>query len=165
MDSTAGIYLNPNAIRRLGFGEAIASSVSASTAFAGQQAAVPQGATQMPTAAGAAPMPGVGMPMAAAPMPMAAPAPVAPPAPVGPQRPLDPSHIHAANTAGEQWWVNGAWIPAVFAVNPLPPAPVGMPMAHAGMPGAQPAPMPAGMPTASPSSGQYPAILTGMPGM
>lgn len=61
MDDTAGIYLNPVAVRRLGFGEAIASGISASQAFAGKAAVMPVGATQMPTAAGATPP--AGMPM------------------------------------------------------------------------------------------------------
>lgn len=168
-DDTAGIYLNPNAIRRLGFGEAIASGVVASQAFKGQAASLPPGATVMPTAAGALPgagmlpgappaggMPGVqppvvGYPLAGTPTgfapaptaPVAAsgmpgmpgvlpptaspsspgappypailtpPAPVVPPPPAGPQRPLDPTHIHAAGTPGEMWWINGAWQPAI----------------------------------------------------
>lgn len=61
MDDTAGIYLNPQAIRRLGFGDAIASGISAADAFKGRAAAVPQGATTMPTAgANAVPPPGAG---------------------------------------------------------------------------------------------------------
>ena len=60
MDDTAGIYLNPLAIRRLGFGKAIVSGVSASQAFAGRAAVAPAGATTMPTASGA--MPGASMP-------------------------------------------------------------------------------------------------------
>lgn len=60
MDDTAGIYLNPLAIRRLGFGKAIVSGVSASQAFAGRVAVAPAGATTMPTASGA--MPGASMP-------------------------------------------------------------------------------------------------------
>ena len=164
-DDTAGIYLNPNAIRRLGFGEAISGGVVASQAFKGQTASLPPGASVMPTAAGALPgagMPGalppgvgvgmppvVGYPLAGMPgvsapalMPAASvggmpgmpgvlpptaspsspvappypailqpPAPVAPPPP-GPLRPVDPSHIHAAGTSGEMWWINGAWQPA-----------------------------------------------------
>lgn len=78
MDDTAGIYLNPVAIRRLGYGEAIATGVNAATAFAGRAAAMPAGATAMPTAAGAVPpaggMPGnsapVGMPPASVGMPV-----------------------------------------------------------------------------------------------
>lgn len=62
MDDTAGIYLNPVAIRRLGFGEAIATGVSASQAFANRAASMPAGATQMPTAGGATPPAGAGMP-------------------------------------------------------------------------------------------------------
>jgi hypothetical protein len=63
MDGTAGIYLNPVAVRRLGYGEPIASGVSASQAFAGRAAVMPVGASQMPTAAGATPPAGMGMPM------------------------------------------------------------------------------------------------------
>ncbi len=59
VDHTAGIYLNPVAIRLLGYGEAIQSGVQASQAFAGR-GAVAMG-SQMPTAAGAA-MPGAQMP-------------------------------------------------------------------------------------------------------
>ena len=87
-DDTAGIYLNPNAIRRLGFGQPIASGVVASQAFKGQAAALPPGATVMPTAAGALPgagmpagMPGAGMPAGyplAGMMGGSAPAPTAP---------------------------------------------------------------------------------------
>ncbi len=161
VDGTAGIYLNPNAIRRLGFGDAISSGVSASTAFANQQAAVPAGATQMPTAGGAAPMPGTGMP-AAPPMGMpAAPAapPVAPPpAPFPPAgwlaHPSAPGYFYAGQEV-----LTEADLRARFAV---PTAPVGMPTAPAGIP-ALPGQPPVGMPTASQPS--YPAILTGMPGM
>lgn len=60
MDDTAGIYLNPLAIRRLGFGKAIVTGVSAAQAFAGRAAVAPAGATTMPTASGA--MPGASMP-------------------------------------------------------------------------------------------------------
>ena len=54
-DGNAGIILYPNAIRRLGFGEAISGTVDASTAFGSHQANVPMGATAAPTAAGATP--------------------------------------------------------------------------------------------------------------
>lgn len=53
MDDTAGVYMNPVAIRRLGYGDPIATGISASQAFAGR-AAQAMG-TQMPTAAGATP--------------------------------------------------------------------------------------------------------------
>lgn len=49
--------------------------------------------------------------------PVETPAPVAPAAappeaaPAGPTRPTDPSHIHAAGTENEQWWIDGAWVP------------------------------------------------------
>jgi hypothetical protein len=69
MDDTAGIYLNPVAVRRLGFGEAITTGVSASQAFAGRAATMPVGASQMPTAAGATPPAGMGMPPAGMGMP------------------------------------------------------------------------------------------------
>lgn len=89
----AGIYLNPVAIRRVGFGEAISGSVSAVNAFANAPApAMPAGASATPTAPamvapGNAPAPA---PAAAPPAPTAAPAPApaptaapqyAPPAP------------------------------------------------------------------------------------
>lgn len=67
MDDTAGIYLNPVAIRRLGFGDPISSGVTASQAFAGRAAVLPPGASQMPTAAGATPGATGGMPMGNAP--------------------------------------------------------------------------------------------------
>ena len=68
MGDQADIYLNPVAVRRVGFGDAIASGVSAMNAFANAApAALPPGASQMPTAA----------PMAA-PMPTAAPMPNTP---------------------------------------------------------------------------------------
>lgn len=60
VDDTAGIYLNPVAIRRLGFGEAISGQLPASSAFAGKAAVMPAGATAMPQAS--SPMPGTGMP-------------------------------------------------------------------------------------------------------
>lgn len=59
MDKTAGIYLNPVAIRRLGYGEAIGGGAPASAVFSGRAAVMPVGATQMPTAAGATPMAGM----------------------------------------------------------------------------------------------------------
>lgn len=78
-DDTAGIYLNPVAIRRLGFGEPISTSISASAAFAGRAATVPVGATRMPTGAGA--VPPAGMPMGNPVAPAVAPmAPAMPPA-------------------------------------------------------------------------------------
>lgn len=54
-DGNAGIILYPNAIRRLGYGEAISGAVDASTAFSGHAANVPPGATAAPTAGGATP--------------------------------------------------------------------------------------------------------------
>lgn len=72
-DDTAGIYLNPRAIRRLGYGDAITGRASASAVFAGRAAQVPAGASAIPTAGGAVPPP------AAA--PQAAPAAPVPPTP------------------------------------------------------------------------------------
>lgn len=58
-----GLFLNPVAIRRLGFGDAISGQVAASTAFAGHGASTPAGATQMPTGNAATPPPATtGMP-------------------------------------------------------------------------------------------------------
>lgn len=55
VDHNAGIILYPNAIRRLGFGDAISGQQSASSAFANRQAQVPTGASPNPTAGGAVP--------------------------------------------------------------------------------------------------------------
>jgi hypothetical protein len=48
MDLTAGIYLNPVALRLLGYGPSISHTVSAASAFAGRDVVVPQGASTMP---------------------------------------------------------------------------------------------------------------------
>ncbi len=60
-DDTAGIYLNPNAVCRLGFGDAISGGAPASQMFAGRIPTPPPGATQMPTMPPGAVMP-QGMP-------------------------------------------------------------------------------------------------------
>lgn len=58
VDHTAGIYLNPVAVRRLGFGEPIAGMAPASSVFGQAPAAVlPPGASAMPTAGGPPPLP------------------------------------------------------------------------------------------------------------
>ena len=58
VDHTAGIYLNPVAMRRLGFGDAISGAVQASNVFGQAPAAVlPPGASLQPTAAAPAPLP------------------------------------------------------------------------------------------------------------
>lgn len=76
IDDTAGIYLNPIAIRRLRVGDAITSGISASAAFAGRAAVAPAGAPLMPTGAGATPpATGGGMPTGNAPATGSAPAP------------------------------------------------------------------------------------------
>lgn len=88
-------------------------------------------------AASAAPVPPAA-PAAHAPAAWTPPAPpTAPAAPVGPQRPTDPSHIHAAGTPQEQWWINGAWTPAPVQAPSAPPAPPAPPAAPA--PAAAPA--------------------------
>lgn len=175
VDDTAGIYLNPNAVRRLGFGEAISGGAPASAQFANKTPAyMPPGATQMPTA-GAAVMPGTGMPPAGMPgtgMPVGMPpagipaappvAPLAPPpAPFPPAgwlaHPSAPGYFYAGNEV-----LSEADLRARFAV---PTVPVGLPMAPAGIPAAPTGLPGAGMPTAAPSSGSYPQILGGMPGM
>lgn len=62
IDHTAGIYLNPNALMFIAYGEEIKGGISAVSAFAGRQHQLPQGASTIPTSAGATPMPGQGMP-------------------------------------------------------------------------------------------------------
>lgn len=74
--------------------------------------------------------------------------PSAPPAPVGNQRPADPSHIHAAGTPGEMWWINGAWVPATVAAPTAPPAPASAPAAWGGGAPAQQAQQPGPGPAA-----------------
>lgn len=82
-----------------------------------------------------------------------APPPVAPAAPAAPQRPTDPTHIHAAGTPQEQWWVNGAWTPAPAQAVPAPVAPPAMPA-----PVAAPAPVAPAAP--APAAGQVPPWAT-----
>jgi hypothetical protein len=93
-DKNAGVYLNPNGVRLLGYGKEIASGPTVGQLFAGKAAALPVGASALPVAG--SPMPGAPAPMTttpaapgAAPMPGVAPmagmpgvpAPAAPPAP------------------------------------------------------------------------------------
>lgn len=148
--NTPSIYVNPKAVELVGYGPIIASDgVNIASLFGGQARALPPGASATPTQQpGAAAMPGMGAPPPVAPggmpgmpamapvAPPPAPAPVAPPPPpAGPTRPTEPSHIHAAGTPGEQWWINGTWVPAVAA--PALPAPATDFVAAAGytMPG------------------------------
>lgn len=165
-----GLFVNPQAVEFIGYGEEIKTGFVAdpNALFGGQQVALPPGASATPVAApGGAQMPGMGAappapggmpgnptmpgapamvapapPQTIAPSPVAAPA---PPPPTGPQRPTDPSHIHAAGTPGEQWWINGAWTPAPQQPAPptMPPPATdfipGAPAAPGGMPG-MPAP-------------------------
>jgi hypothetical protein len=48
VDDTAGVYMNPVAIRLLGYGDAIAGGQKASDAFADRQAVLPPGASHTP---------------------------------------------------------------------------------------------------------------------
>jgi hypothetical protein len=62
-DDNAGIYLNPDIVRLLGYGPEIFGGPDADTAFAGQAAVLPPGASALPVAgvgAGAPGLPGVG---------------------------------------------------------------------------------------------------------
>ncbi len=150
VDGTAGIYLNPNAIRRLGVGEAIAGGVSASSAFADRVPVAPAGATQMPPAVVFPPA----APVAVAPLPPPPPAAVFPPAGWA-AHPQAPGYFYAGNEV-----LTEADLRARFT------APVGLPTAPAGIPAAPTGLPAAGMPTAAPTSGgTYPQILGGMPGM
>lgn len=111
-----GIYVNLDMVELAGIGPEIVSGPDASDAFGGGPGALPAGATAMPPGGAGAPPPGAGAPP---PPPPAAP----PPPPAGPQRPTDPAHIHAAGTPQEQWFVNGAWMPAPLAPPPAAPPP------------------------------------------
>jgi hypothetical protein len=139
-DDTPSIYVNPRAIELVQSGVAISTgAVDAASMFGGQVRQLPAGAAVAPMTASPVGMPGAAamppMAPAAAAMPPMAPAasampPMAPAAsapaviiPPAIMRPIDPTHIHAAGTAGEQWWVNGVWMPAVVSAPLPPPAP------------------------------------------
>lgn len=159
---TPGLYINPLSVLLMFEGDEIKTGYQADpNALFGQQpqsAAMPAGARPIGAPApGQAPPAGTGMPgMGNAPpmpgAPAAGPSSVAaspaaasppPPPPAGPQRPTDPSHIHAAGTPQEQWFINGAWTPAVAA----PAAPTMPPPAQDFIPGGPaPMPQPSGMP-------------------
>ena len=155
IDHTAGIYLNVQAIRRLGFGESIGQEVKASSAFAGKAVVLPPGASVMPQTS--APMPGMG-----GGMPMGMPAAAAPPPPMAPAafppagwtaHPSAPGYYYMGTEVKSEAELRGPLVPAA----PVPP--VMVPAGGTGMPG-----MPTVPGIASPSS--YPQILTGgMPGV
>lgn len=94
-DKNAGIYLNPNGVRLLGYGPIIQQGQSVGQMFANQPAVLPPGASALPVASAGA-TPGAPMPAPAtpgAPPPLgsstaAAPAPAAPPAPTPPAPPV-----------------------------------------------------------------------------
>lgn len=79
MGAKPGLYLNPNMVEFLGYGEEIRGSANPDDAFGAPVAALPEGASAMPVASG--PMPSV-----AAPAPQAPAAPAAPAAPVAPNQ-------------------------------------------------------------------------------
>lgn len=158
-DHTAGIYLNPKAIRLLGYGEAITAGLPASAAFAGKAAHVPVGASQMPTAGGIGmpPVPGAAPPMgmpgvsAAALPPMGAPP--APPPPPAPPAQFPPAGW-TAHPSAPGFYYAGQEVLSEADLRARFTAPAPAPMGHvpAGMPG-----LPAPQPTAFP--GSYPGIL------
>lgn len=152
VDHTAGLYLNPQTIAFVAYGEEIVGGPSLEQQFgnAGHGGYMPSGASATPLApaggAGAAPMGNVAAPAPATPMgnvttpvpaaPMGAPAqmPTTAPQPVAPPVPDNPMGNPVTNPA------------TMPATAPAPVAPAG-----GGMPMGQPAGTPA-MPTASPSS-------------
>ena len=137
-DATAGIYLNPIAVRRLGFGQAIGGGAPASGVFGkGPAAQLPPGASAIPTAGSPPPMPaGASMPPAGAPAP--APQPqqyAAPPQPQQYAAPIAPPQQQQAPVP-----MPGAPMPQQQQYAPAPgqTAPVAMPGAPA--PAGAPAP-------------------------
>ena len=143
VDDTAGIYLNPVAIRLLGYGDPISSGVPASAAFSGHSAgALPPGASEVPTAGGAVP-PAQGQPPAATGMPGAT---AAPPAPGNPpmaqSAPAQMPAAGAATGAAPAGAPDGTAYPTSAHPNILQQQ--GGQAAQGGMPGATaPAPAPA----------------------
>ena len=104
-DANAGIILYPNAVRRLGFGEAIAGAVDASQAFSGHQANIPVGATAAPTANGAMPpaqgqMGNAGMPAATGQGHQSAP-------PAGAQQPMPQAGVDPMQQQGNPQYGGG----------------------------------------------------------
>jgi hypothetical protein len=158
-----GLYVNLDMIELAAYGPEIVSGPDAGEAFGTGPVALPAGASAapltppaQPAAPGAPALPPTGPAPA---VPVVAPSPAAAlpaPANLGPQRPTDPTHIHAAGTAGEQWWINGAWVPAA-APPAAPPAP-----AAPALPPAQPAPPYTGY-MAPPAPGAPPASPTPAP--
>lgn len=157
VDHTAGLYLNPQTIAFVAYGEEIVGGPSLEQQFgnAGHGGYMPSGASATPLApAGGAGMPAGPGAVPTAPAPAApmgnvgAPAPVPPSAPVAPAMPQN-GMVSALPVAGGTTdpmgnpGMNPATMPATA---PAPVAPAG-----GGMPMGQPAGTPA-MPTASPSS-------------
>lgn len=82
-DKNAGVYLNPNGVRLLGYGKEILSGPTVGQLFAGKAASLPAGASAIPVAS--TPAPGAPGPMATTTPPMAGmPGVTPPPAAAGP---------------------------------------------------------------------------------
>jgi hypothetical protein len=162
-----GLYVNLDMVELAAYGPEIVSGPDAAEAFGAGPAALPAGASATPLTPPATP----GAPPVPPTQPAPAAPPVVPPSPaaalpapgnVGPQRPTDPAHIHAAGTADEQWWVNGAWVKATAAPPPvpapaLPPMPPAQPYTGYMDPPAPPAPgAPPVPPTPAPAASPPP---------
>lgn len=103
-----GLYVNPNMVELIGYGEEIRNGPSPDQAFGGAAPALPPGASATPTASG--PMPGA---------PAAPQAPnAAPQAPAAPAAPQPPAAPQAAPTAPQA----PAMPPAAPPANQAPPA-------------------------------------------
>jgi hypothetical protein len=140
---TPGLFINPQGVLLIGHGQAIVNAPSADQMFAGQQFALPPGAT----APGAAPAMPAGMPTppGMAPLPPGAmpPVPGQPPiAPAAPQYapPAAPAPVYAAPVAPQPQYQQ----PAVPGAPVYPPVP-GFVQQAAGVPAA-PQPGPGGVP-------------------
>lgn len=93
--SVPGLYVNPQMIRFIGYGEAISNGPDATALFGTSTPALPAGASATPVAP-AAPMPTAAPAQAAMPGTPAAPAPAAP----QPAAPVQPAHDFVQNATG-----------------------------------------------------------------
>lgn len=111
-----GLYINLDMVELTAYGTEITSGPDAAATFAAAPPpALPPGASSTPLTP-----------------PAGGPQPPAPSVVAGPQRPTDPTHIHAAGTPDEQWWINGAWMKAPAAPLPVPAVPAAPPLPAAG---------------------------------
>jgi hypothetical protein len=174
-DKNAGVYLNPNGVRLLGYGKEIASGPTVGQLFAGKAAALPPGASALPVAG--SPMPGAPAPVTPppAPAPMAgmpgvtAPAAPPPPAPgfAGGVTPPPPPAPPPAPVTIEQIQAQSAALAAQAGVQHHPgyrinaarngydPDPMPAPIA----------PPPAGMPNGGAVAGAYDPMMAGVAGV